>query len=128
MTSQESSADVQESPESPDAIRDSPESPDESKDEEEILFVEDRRPGNVSPVNFNVKTVKDQLAITDDFISLNSKDEKDNEKLAESNTAESTADSDDDSGEELTFVEDRNPQLSGQETQSPRYRISVSVH
>lgn len=154
MTSLESSADVQDSPESPDPvkespdspvngfgpgdgevlfIRESPDSPDENgfgPGEEEVLFIEDRRPGNVDPAIFNSIKGDAHPVISEDYIKLNNKEERDDRKLIgiRSHTAnDDVLNTDDNSMEELLFVEDRNPQLTGQDTYSPRYTINVSV-
>lgn len=133
MTSLESSADVQDSPASPDPVQESPDSPDVNSfgpGEEEVLFVEDRRPGNYDPVIFNSIKSDAHPVISEDYIKLNNKEERDDQKLIEfsSTTAnDGVLNTDENSMNELLFVEDRNPQLTGQDTYSPRYKINVSV-
>lgn len=119
-------------------VLESPASPDE------IIFIEDRRPGNVSPVLENSKSNKSinekHETFTEDFIKLSSDVEdyqfNTNVKSDEINLRFHT-DTVDTAGPEIKknieledglcyVIEDRNPHLTGEDTQSPKYKINVS--
>lgn len=120
------------------AVLESPASPDE------IIFIEDRRPGNVSPVFENPKSNKSinekQETFTEDFIKLSSDVEdyhcntnmiSDEIKLRFHTDTAETAESEIKNTVELEdglcyVIEDRNPHLTGEDTQSPKYKINVS--
>ncbi|KAG8324722.1 Zinc finger CCHC domain-containing protein 8, partial [Homalodisca vitripennis] len=126
--------------ESPESPTESPESPTECPkviETEEVMFIEDRRPGDVSP--FKTTTSHDckptPVEEPENFIRLNNDeygkmsfsrvDEVDNTKAEASQaTSNETTKIVNPAGDFLFVMEDRNPQLSGQETQSPRYIIN----
>lgn len=120
------------------AVLESPASPDE------IIFIEDRRPGNVSPVFENPKSKESinekQETFTEDFIKLSSDVEDyhfntnmisdESKRRFHTDTAE-TAEPEIKNTVELVdglcyVIEDRNPHLTGEDTQSPKYKINVS--
>lgn len=119
-------------------VLESPASPDD------IIFIEDRRPGNVSPVFENSKSNKSinekHETFSEDFIKLSSDVEdhnfnsnvksdeinlrfhKDSAEIAEpeiKNKIELE-------GGLCYVIEDRNPHLTGDDTESPKYKINVS--
>lgn len=120
------------------AVLESPASPDE------IIFIEDRRPGNVSPVFENPKSKESinekQETFTEDFIKLSSDVEdyhfntnmiSDEIKLRFHTDTAETAEPEIKNTVELEdglcyVIEDRNPHLTGEDTQSPKYKINVS--
>uniref|UniRef100_A0A1B6EWG9 PSP proline-rich domain-containing protein n=2 Tax=Cuerna arida TaxID=1464854 RepID=A0A1B6EWG9_9HEMI len=138
LESPESPIESPESPtESPESPTESPESPKETETGEELLFIEDRRPGDVSP--FKTTTSHDcnptPVEEPENFIRLSNNeygkisvskvDEVDNTKTEASQArGNETTTTVNPAGDFLFVMEDRNPQLSGQETQSPRYIIN----
>lgn len=125
-----------ESPDSPEMEKDSPDSPEEG----EIFFIEDRRPGKVpSPLMKNSLPEKAQLngsIDSEEFIVLDSFVDSGASSLPsvqgdipiENGDSEASGSEDNNQlAEDLCLVvEDRNPQLTGQEIQIPRYTINVS--
>lgn len=124
-----------ESPDSPEMEKESPDSPEEG----EMLFIEDRMPGNGSVLTENPQPEKalhngsidsEEFIVLDSFVDSEAQDSQTvggNLPIEDDGSEASGSEENDSPIDDLCLVvEDRNPQLTGQEIQIPRYTIDVS--